>query len=230
MKLDYIQKLKIIRPFVTLNIRKTKNNVLTPTEKRQITVYFDKLIKEGFIRQEGTSVYQVVKFVKSKKVKNKKFKGYWNKGAIPSDKINRNGDIISENTVKTFIPIDFKKAYVKNLSDKKIEKLIEKALINHGKKILKADYFTLVTANGYEVGRGQFKNFRDKKGIAYAKGLSVKDKIKEIARVVALILRKSIENYKISENLLSGLYLYRFKKQRQPNKREFNIIFKKVKK
>lgn len=54
--MDYNDKLKLIRPFITFNydLRKNLNKELSPAEKRQITIYYDRIFgKEGIANKRG---------------------------------------------------------------------------------------------------------------------------------------------------------------------------------
>lgn len=54
--MNYNDKLKLIRPFITFDydLRKNLNRELTPNQKRQITIYYDKIFgKDGIANKRG---------------------------------------------------------------------------------------------------------------------------------------------------------------------------------
>lgn len=235
--LKYSDKLKYIRPYTKLGIN--KNASFTPQEKRLIAKYFNLLEKEGVIRKENGKFINTVKFVKSTKKQSKgspKFTGYFIKGAKPSDKINKQGQIITDHYIKTFIPANFSSALVEDeeegdqIDEDTIYQILVEVLTPYYEELKGSDYLTLVLENGFEIGRGKFTNPNEKTGQALTKGLSKAKKIDELVYEIAKILRKSVDKYKIAENLLKGLYLWKFINQKKPSKKTSKIIKKGKKK
>jgi hypothetical protein len=227
-KIKYSDKLNFIRNFTSLGINKRAS--FTPQEKRLISKYYNILRNEGVLKEENNKIVSTVKFVKSKKkVKGKPLlSGYFIKGAKPNDKINRQGQIITDNYIKTFIAIDFSEAVIESDNDEPDEEIIEELLIDgltpYYEELKTSDYFSLVVENGFEVGRGRFENTEDKKANRIGQGIGKQRKITELVYEIQKLLKRSVQKYKIAENLLSGIYLWKFINQKKPNKKQSKII------
>ena len=224
----YQEKLKIIRPFTKLGIKNRVN--FTPSEKRMITIYYNELIDSGLIENDGNKYIQKVKFVKNKKSNikgNPRINGVFIQGAMPNDKIDKKGRIVKGAYLKEFIPIDFNN--FASLSDERQRPYIQLKLKNALKNMaLKAiDYFSIVLAGGWELGQ----NMRHKTPIAerhhgreFTKE-KVRDlKIRELTEVIFNLLTTSVNRYKIKDQLIIGLYYYKFRNQRKPTLKELKAI------
>ena len=222
----YAEKLKAIRPFTKLNINNRIN--FTPSEKRMITIYHNELTDNGLIEQSGGRYVQKVKFIKGRKSTRKgnpRINGEFIQGAMPNDRLNKQGHIIKGAYIKEFIPITFGGFIKADDGQKYVENKLKKNLNTRNLKAV--DYFTIVLAGGWEVGQ----NMRHKTpieerrhGKEYTKSKEYDNKIKELTLVIDRLLNTSVNSYKIGEDLIIGLYYYKFKKQRKPTKAELKAI------
>jgi len=219
---DYSQLFKAIKPFVKLNIPHNKKN-FTRQEKWYISRYSTILIGDGLIKEEGGTYHQTVKFQKGKSSTTKgapKLKGRFIQGAKPSDKV-IGGIIQKDNYSKTFIKLDFsgsEEIDPDQLYDFVYE-ILSIGLMPFWDKIQKADYFSIVVSNGWEIKLG------NPDALKYTDGLTKGRKLEELAKQITKLLKKSIEKYEIKGMLISGIYIWKFKNQRKKmTKKESKIV------
>lgn len=237
-KLKYSEKLKYIRNFTNLGIR--KNASFTPQEKRLITKYYNILEKEQVIKFVDNKFVSTVKFVKTKKkTKNAPLlSGYFVKGARPDDKITKEGHIITDNYIKIFIPINFDEAVIEldepeddgegiDIDEDVIRDIIFEAISPYYEDFKNRDYLTMVVQGGFEIGQKKQRRrneieFKNQKRIGENANKQIK--LREITREILKLLRRSIQKYDIGANLFSGIYLWKFQNQKKPNKKQAKII------
>lgn len=234
-KPSYGEKLKTVRQFTTLGIKSKKN--FTPQEKRLITRYYNNLRKTGYIEYDPEiGVYtQKVKFIKSKKPKEKikgmpKISGYFVPGAKPGD-IVRGNKIVRDNLTKEFFALNFSKAPVSGDFKKLVEYCHDKILKALGpvfKTVKENDYFTIILLNGFEIGQvNRSKNKNKKEGRAYGgKDTAPARKVKILAEKIAELLIRADDRYAPGLDTITGIYLWKFKNQRAPTKKEKKIVKK----
>jgi hypothetical protein len=237
-KINYELKLKAIRPFTNLGINSRKH--FSRQEKWYISYYYNKLLETRFIEKDGSKFVQKVKFQKNKKSNVKgapKLKGKFIKGASPQDKVNSKGHIIKNHKIKIFIPLDFSDILEKVEYEEDIQAYVEKevraALNPYWKNLKEKDFFTIALIGGAEFGQNKRSitpKLKRRDGIEYATGIGKKRKLFEISAQIAKLLTRSINKYKISENLIEGIYLWKFKNQRQKLKRKEKSVISKAKK
>lgn len=249
--------------YVDLKIKKNKVK-FSASEKQKITNSAKALSYEGliFFDEVENIYYPLVKFVKTGKretvkgIKNPLL-GRFIRGAKPNQKM-RGNVILTPNAEKIFIPMDlsFIEEYNEEgeiysedeISDFVVETLYDVSILE---KLYKSDYFSVVTANGWEIGRGNYMR-RLKKPKTIDKKLQQFDgktaaivrkaegqtgrkrKLEsvsnEIASIIMQIFKKNVNRYKMGLQTISGIYLYKFVKQRQPTKAEKKLIKGKKKK
>ena len=221
----YAEKLKAIRPFTKLGINNRVN--FTSSQKRMITIYYNDLIDTGLIEKSNGRYIQKVKFQKNKKSNRKgnpRINGVFIQGAMPNDRIDKKGRIVKGFYLKEFIPVDFK-GFAADSTREYIERKLRPAL--KPLKLVEKDYFTIVLSGGWELGQNMKAKtaIKDRKhGREYTKNEIYETKIKELTVVIFNQLSTSVTRYKISDELIKGLFLYKFKKQRKPTKAELKAI------
>lgn len=247
MSLSYQKKLNLIKDITALGINSkkysAKNPNFTTREKWLISRYYNLADKNGFFDFREKDGGFRVKYVKTKtrnKKAGKRFTGYFVQGASPSDKI-RNGKIIKGNFEKLFIPLDFsdideqKAEFVaeypgEEMSEFDLIPYVEYELNNalEGYDLKEGDYFTIVLQNGWELGQYNRKTTSEKDrrdGQKIAQDLSGEKKIKNLARKIAEQLHQGTNKYQMGTlALVAGIYLWKFKNQRKPNKAELEAI------
>ena len=223
---NYAEKLKSIRPFTNLGIKNRKH--FTPSQKRMITIYHNELTDNGLIEKSGNKYIQKVLFIKgikSNRKGNPRINGVFVQGAMPNDRLDKKGRIIKGGYLKEFIPVTFLNYNISKNPEKYVRNKLIKTLSNMN---LKADdYFTIVLAGGWEVGQNMRKNtpMKDRRhGKEYTRDRQYDIKIKQLTAVINQLLNTSVNKYKIAEELIEGLYLYKFKNQRKPTKTELKAI------
>lgn len=247
--------------FFDFGMRDNRKN-FKPKEKALIKRITNSLLKEGLIYfdEEKSQYIQPFKFVKTGKKEQlpgikQELKGRFIRGARATQKT-RGNTIIGEHFDKIFIPLDLSAIEdVDPNDDLNIYRryVADDIAIGIGqvgyKTLMKMDYFTIVVANGWEVGRGKVRRDRVKKNIVIkGKNKRVIDKetihdLKEqaiikrggelvgrkkkvsaitnyLVDILIRIYNRNNNRYKLGIETVSGLYLYKFKKQRAPNKKE----------
>lgn len=231
---NYAEKLKSIRPFTRLRIKNRIN--FTPSQKRLITIYYNELTENGLIENIGGKYIQKSKYIRNQK---KPFKGAYNKkghprikgnfyqGALPQDKLDKRGRILKGAYIKEFIPIDFTGFAVEGTKEF-IKNKLEIALEGHVLK--ESDYFSMVLIGGWEIGQNmkhktRINQRRNGPKIKISKGKEIRNnKIRELTNFIFEALSTSMKKYEVKENLLIGIYLYKFKNQRKPSNKELQAI------
>lgn len=249
--------------YVDLKISKKKEK-FTALEKQKITNSAKALVREGviFFDEVENKYYPLVKFAKTRKKEKvtgikTPLLGQFIRGANPNDKM-RGTTILKQNHEKIFIPLDL--TFLEEYSaDGEIynEEDIENFVYHYFKddvtapKLLKADYFSIVTINGWEIGRGNYKGRKAKPATLAKKQATLEKRYarinksaegqagqnkklrtisRDIADIVIRIFNKNTQRYKFGVETISGLYLYKFTNQRKPNKKEKKVLKRKRKK
>lgn len=247
---DYQAKLKLISDITTLGINSKKYNAKNPnfsrSEKIRITKYYNYAKESGFFGIENEKFIPKVKLIKSKKKTAKGFPafgGYFIQGAAPTDKV-RGGKIIKDNFEKTFIEMDFENVYDQTIEEwveahaegtrpdefiaenpkDDILEIVTDAIEPYTEELKRGDYFTIVLQNGWEIGRGQRKNWKVKRGQPIAEDLEGEEKIENLADKINELLSRAVSKYETTVTLVKGVYLWQFKNQRKPNNKERKII------
>lgn len=232
MTLSYIEKREIVRNYVKLPFRTRKN--FDRREKWYLSYYYNLLRNKGIIEEKDGNIFQKVKIVKNNKSNLKgapRLKGRVVRGASPNDRV-RGNKIFRDNLTKTFVKLDFT---FDSEDEQDIKNEISKEIKSKFRDIdLKPqDYFTVVLIGGAEFGQNQRKKTKKserREGRAYGTGLQKSDKINEIIRLCEEIILRAITKYKPDiEDIVSGVYIYRFKNQRKPTKKETRLIKRKNK-
>lgn len=243
-QVDYAAKLAALKNYTDIKIKSKKK--FTPAEKGQITKQLKILLKQGVVhfderRKEFTPA---VKFVKNKKKPEKikgvpKMVGYFIRGASPREKVTANGIIKGQFFDKILIPVDFSGAEIienddpesfhSELYDFVYQELFSQ-IMPYWLDLNISDYFTIVTMNGWEMGRGRTKNKEKKKGRIIARQAGKKKKLEILTETITEILIRAAAKYQVGFSVISALYLYKFKNQRKPNKTEKKILKRKKKK
>jgi len=226
---NYELNLKAIRPFTNLGIKNRKN--FTPSQKRMITIYHDRLVNDGLIEKDGDRYIQKVKFQKNKKSNikgNPRIAGVFVHGAMPNDRINKKGQIIKNGYLKTFIPLDLSGIIEFEGEENRLEYIkIKLEIALNDFKLKEKDYFTIVLQGGWEIGqnmRAKTPLSKRHHGTKFTENKIRKNKIRELTDRLFNYMNTSINKYKVAENLITGLYHYDFKNQRQPTNKEKSII------
>lgn len=237
--LSYKDKLNAIKDYTSLNINSSKYRAKNPnfskTEKWLISRYYNISREKGFFEynSETNEFIPKVKFTKSKKKKQKggpRFKGYFTQGANPGDKI-RGNKIIKANYEKLQIPMDFSKIIMSDKNfDEKVYNIVFAAVSPFMKQLTSGTYFTIYLQNGWELG--QKKSARRKKaklgyadGQAIAQDLTGPEKIENLYQKILEQLKQGINKYDMGTlALVAGVYFWKFKNQRRPNKKELKAI------
>lgn len=223
----YNEKLKAIRPFTRLGIKNRIN--FTPSEKRLITIYHNELTDNGLIEQQDGRYVQKVKFIKGKKSTRKgnpRINGVFVQGAMPTDKLDRKGRIIKGAYIKEFIPVTFKGYSKAKDKEKYISNKSNKAFAQF--KFTEIDYFTVVLQGGWEWGQDMKHKTpieRRHHGMEISKSHEIrKNKIRELTLRINGLLNTSANRYKIGQDLIIGIYYYKFKNQRKPTQKELKAM------
>jgi hypothetical protein len=222
----YQEKLKAIRPFTKLGIKNRVN--FTPSQKRLITIYHNELTDNGLIEQQDGRYIQKVKFIKGKKSNRKgnpRINGVFIQGAMPNDKLDKQGRIIKGAYIKEFIPVEFKGFHRSKDQKKYVENKLRKVL--KGRDLKEIDYFTIVLLGGWELGQNMQAKTPIKErrhGREYTKEKRFDLKIRELTSVIYNLLTTSVNRYEVKDSLIIGLYYYKFKNQRKPNKKELKAM------
>ena len=248
--MNYQEKLNLISNISKLGINSRKYKAKSPnfsrSEKIKITRYYNFAKESGFFGVENEKFIPKVKLVKSKKKKTKGFPafgGFFVQGAAPSDKY-RNGKIIKDNFEKIFIPMNFEQTYDEIIEEwvelqgegippaefkaentlEDIQEIVADALAPYYEDLIAGDYFTIVLQGGWEIGRGQKKNWKEKRGQPIAEDLDGEEKLKNLSEKINQLLSRAVAKYETTVTLVSGVYLWKFKNQRKPNRIERKII------
>lgn len=237
MAIPYQDKLNSIKAYTTLGINSRKYNAKNPNftkrEKWLISRYYNISKESGYFdyNAKDNEFIPKVKLVKSKKREKgaPRLKGYLMQGANPEDKV-RNGKIIKENFEKTFIPMDFSDLPADDESgdyEDAITDTVESALYPFQDELKTGDYFTIVLMNGWELGQNKRKKTPKKQrsdGQSLGNDLDPEENIINCAEKITEQLRAGLKQYKMTAPLVSGVYLWQFKNQRAPNKKEKSAI------
>lgn len=249
---NYAAQYAALKDYTSLRFRNSKN--FSPKQKREITAHLNVLLKQGLIKhsEHENKYIPLVKFIPAKNKKSKKDKlkgapkinGIFIRGATPRDKIDKKGRIKGEFFDKILIPLDFtaweatpdelyetedgEEPETGTLYDFVYQELAS-ALTPYYEELNYSDYFTVVTANGWEMGRGRNKDPKKKKGKEQARDVGKTRKVKILAEKITDLLARAAIKYQIGLSLVSGLYLYKFKKQRKPSKKEKSVYKRKKK-
>lgn len=220
-----------IKEFTDLKIRYNKKN-FSAKEKTAITKYFKILNNHGLIQLNEENRYEpAVKFIPDKKKKEKikgapKLTGYFVRGAKPSDQITKDGIIKGKFFDKILIPMDFTGADQYE-EDELFDFVYAETALSiqpYFQELQNNDYFTITTANGWEIGRGKTEDKKQKAGQPIGKNTGKRNKIERLAERITELLIRASNKYQIGFALISGVYLYKFKKQRKPTKAELKKI------
>lgn len=163
---NYRQAYLAVSQYADLNINK-RTLKFSPGQKGKITKAVKALLHEGLIYfdEEKNKFSPAVKFVRMKHPeKREKIKGIKNtlngqfiRGARPGQKT-KGQTIYTANYTKIYIPMDFsgieKYNDLSNM-EKFAYEVISTEIAPYYSDIKKADYFTILVANGWEIGRGQ---------------------------------------------------------------------------
>lgn len=233
MSLSYQQKLNIIKDITTLGINSkkyhAKNPNFTRTEKWLISRYYNLADQEGYLNYREKGEGFRVKFVKTKKRKEKKgkrFKGYFYQGAGIEDKI-VNGKIIKGAYEKTLVELNFGK--ISRLKEKGLKAAVNRTLKKNADKLslVDGDYYTIVLQNGWELGQKNRKQQIEprKDGVKIAEDFEGIKKLEKLTEKIVEQLKQGMDKYQLGTMaLVKGIYVWKFRKQRQPNKKELKVI------
>lgn len=242
-KFKYSEKLKAIRLFINIPFKHQRDETnYSAKEKQFITREFNKLFKAQHLMYlpDENKITAREKFIRSKKkAKGKYSKGYFVAGSKPSDIVNKAGEIVRKEFTKKFIPLDLSEAPFAASSEKKLRDFIHEVLVEafNDIEVEEKDYFSIKLINGFEVGQNQKAKIPQKQWKeprSYAQSGTKGRRITTLSRLIAsltIVSQMQYESLKKQYNtndIVTGVYQWKFLHQRQPTKQEKKRYAKKT--